>query len=92
VNRHQKRVVALGFVLLALLGLFPPWTQSLTAPTGFHKEVPLAYGFILSPPKTESEVYSVTLDVRRLAVSWAVVMFVIGGLVVLLQGSRKDQP
>jgi len=91
VNRHQKRVVALGLVLLALLGLFPPWRQSVTAPTGFHKEVPLAYGFILSPPRTESEVYSVTLDLRRLAVEWAVVTFIVGGLVVLLHTVRQDR-
>jgi hypothetical protein len=82
----------LGLVLLGLLGLFPPWTKSVTAPTGFHKEVPLAYGFILSPPEPESEIYSVTLDVRRLTVSWAVVVFIVGGLVVLLHGARKDQP
>ncbi len=82
----------LGLVLLALLGLFPPWTQSITAPTGFRKEVPLAYGFILSPPEPQSEIYSVTLDFRRLAVSWAVVMFVVGGVVVLLHGVRNDQP
>ncbi len=84
--------MVLGLVLLALLGLFPPWTQSITAPTGYHQEKPLGYGFILSPPQPESGVYSVTLDFRRLAVSWAVVTFVIGGLVVLLRGARKDQP
>ncbi len=55
-NRSQKRVAVLGLVLLALLGLFPPWTQSVTALTGFHKEVPLAYGFILSPPEPRSEI------------------------------------
>jgi len=84
--------VVLGLVLLALLGLFPPWTQSVTAPTGFHKEVPLAYGFILSPPEPGSEIYSVTLDFRRLAVSWAVVVFVVGALVLVLRRARTDQP
>jgi hypothetical protein len=89
VNRHQRRVAALGLVLLALLGLFPPWAQSVTAPGGFHKELPLAYAFILKPPQPQSDLYSVTLDFRRLAVSWAVVMFVVGGLVVLLHGARE---
>lgn len=82
----------LGLALLALLGLFPPWTQSITAPGGFHKELPVAYTFILKPPEPQSNLYSVALDFRRLAVSWAVVAFVVGGLVVLLHGAQKDQP
>ena len=87
-TREQRVAIVLGLVLLALLGLFPPWTDSLTAPMGYHQELPSGYRFLFSPPRPFDDRHSITLDLKRLAVSWTVVLLLISvqsrGMVLLL--------
>ena len=90
-TRQEKAAVVLGLVLLALFGLFPPWTESVTAPTGYHQELPRGYGFLFSPPHPNDDAYSITLDRKRLAASWAVVVLLTGVVVVLLHSSQATQ-
>ena len=78
-------------VLLALLGLFPPWTDSLTAPMGYHQELPSGYHFLFSTPRPFDDRHSITLDLKRLAVSWTVVLLLTGVIVVLLHSSSAAQ-
>src|SRR6266571_3970404 len=88
-NRKQRVAIVLGLVLLALLGLFPPWTDSLTAPMGYHQELPSGYRFLFSPPRPFDDRHSITLDLKRLAVSWTVVLLLTGVIVVLLHSSSS---
>jgi hypothetical protein len=90
-NRKQRVAIVLGLVLLALLGLFPPWTDSLTAPMGYHQELPSGYHFLFSTPRPFDDRHSITLDLKRLTVSWTVVLLLTGVIVVLLHSSSSAQ-
>jgi len=72
-NDKQRKIVIVGVVLFVLMGLFPPWTYTLDAPS-VHREKPAGYALIISPPGPEKHApaYGVRIDISRLIVQWLV--------------------
>lgn len=87
-NKKQMCVLWPGIVLVAWMGLFPPWIYTYHSGS-VHSEKSAGYSLILDPPSPErsSNNYGgVRLDVSRLAVQLVVVCFVTGGLIASLRG------
>jgi hypothetical protein len=73
VNRKQRVCLTVGFLLLVLATLFPPWKVS-----GGRYASSSSYGFLFSPPYSGA-----TIDVPRLQVEWALVALATAGLFLL---------
>lgn len=75
INEKQRKVVIVGIVLFILMGLFPPWTYTLSAHS-IKREKPAGYALIISSPEPEknSMVFGVKIDVPRLIIQWIVLV------------------
>lgn len=89
-NNKQRIVIAIGVVIILIMGLFPPWVATLDRN---HREYPGDYGLIFSPPDvTDVESgYGVHLDISRLIVQWVTVILVVAGIVLILRDKRNGE-
>lgn len=76
-NAKQKQVVMIGIVLIALMGLIPPWTCQFRV--GEFKAG--GYAFIFDPPSGGPCFIGAEVNISRLLVQWLGVCLVAGGLV-----------
>lgn len=74
-NRKQRACIVAGFLLVLLMILFPPWKYARSASS---------YGFLFA-----REAYG-ELDLTRLLVEWLLVVFVTGGMVLMLRESTTE--
>ena len=77
-NRKQQVVLWVGIAAFVLMGFFPPWHlsfQGIVVADGYHF-------FTYHGPGR-------VIDMRRLAVQWAVLVAVVGGLLVAFRGSAR---
>ncbi len=86
-NKAQKVVLGVGIGAIALMGLFPPWNLTF-AVRGLHSTTPAGYALISEPPALspdkDARFYTVSIDIPRLLIQWAIVAAVTGGLVLLI--------
>jgi hypothetical protein len=84
----QKKIISIALIIIILVGVIPPWKQSLTTEKYQH-EKPLGYGFIFYPPRLSDDfyAYSVSIDFSRLFLQWVVVILV-AGLLIFIKGRR----
>ena len=75
----QKKVVAVGLVIIAIMGLFPPWRATIRH-DGSYRSRPCGYSFILISPGSASGFESVQIDFSRLILQWLVVTAVFGAI------------
>ncbi|MBX9690974.1 MAG: hypothetical protein K2Z81_01220 [Cyanobacteria bacterium] len=75
-NKKQKLAFFLGILLVALMGVFPPWKEF--GPRG----APLQYAPIFAPPQSAKEKGPV-LDLIRLFLQIGITFMVAGGVVAL---------
>ena len=85
-NRAQKAVLSLGIAVVALMTMFPPWTQTITRTISNSAGVAMlhrAYGYgpIWAPPKG----VGFAVDFPLLLTQIAVTALVVGGIVWLLK-------
>jgi len=83
-NRKQRVRLTVGFLLLVVAALFPPWRYSDGSP-GFglprlpglsgSRSYSSSYGFLFNPPFG-----SATIELSRLAVEWALIALLTSGL------------
>ncbi|MCF7811598.1 hypothetical protein K9N50_11485 [bacterium] len=73
-NRKQKVVILVGICLFVLMGFFHPVTRNRHRVTGVYSQ---NYSCILSGKKT--------VDIKRLAIQWTMVIVATGGIVFLLK-------
>ena len=92
VSTTQRRIILAGVAVLALMGLFPPWTHTIRN-EGISSEEPAGYGFIAWPPpkKYDSATSGLKIDLSRLLIQWAVTIAATGSG-VLLTAKREDEP
>ena len=86
-NSKQKKVLWIGIVIVVLMGLFPPWTDTLE---GFRTE-PRGYVIIFKPPYSRGGAWGVQIDFQRLILQWLIVGFVIGGLLITSKNRKSEQ-
>jgi hypothetical protein len=84
-NRTQRIVLACGMAIMSLMGLFPPWLQSVNK-GDCVQDRPKGYASVFAPPEEISPWYS-TIDLKRLGVQEGAVLIGTIGL-VLLTGSK----
>lgn len=85
-------ISALGVFLLTCL--FPPWLNVLDVPYHAHQRKPAGYKFILLPPDSKGDPWSVEIDLKTLFVEWAALAAIAGAVwlvVVKPPWSRDDE-
>ena len=98
----RRAIVWLALAAIVAMGIYPPWIVTLTKdPVNdvFAGMTSTTYYWIFDPPKTPQWFWNyrqsgalqwfwkAEVDVRRLAVQWAVVVIVAGGLLWTLKSS-----
>ena len=89
-NKTQERIAWTGAILVMILGLFPPWLETISFTSGLvvgnygnsfggFKQTPLGYTLIFEPPKSTNVYASVSIDVTGLLISLGVVTLGVGG-------------
>lgn len=96
-NRAQKAALVIGVGAIALMGIFPPWNLTFDYHSeggrGSHSAKPAGYAPIYHPPKPPEAVYpvyTVSVDLSRLLIQWAIVAAVTGGLILILRSNTGD--
>lgn len=86
-NNKQRIILIIGVLLFALMGLFPPWINTLYGE--IHQVLPAGYAFIASPPNPKFLDGGVSLDISRLVVQWFILIVVTGFGLVVTKTERK---
>lgn len=71
-NAKQRRALLIGVIGFIAIGGFPPWKDTLPAPSGS----PLPFSPISMPPVVDG--HSIEIDVTRLAIMWILMVVVTG--------------
>jgi hypothetical protein len=89
-SRYQKQILIAGVLIFILMGIFPPWLQTIDTrgEYGRHGSKSVGYAFIMSPPTNDSWVLTTHLDISRLLVQW-VLVFVATGTGMFLTSAKK---
>lgn len=74
-NSKQKFVFLLGVVVIATMGLYPPWKEA--GPTG----LPVQYAPVFAPPTPLDASKGLEIDLKRLLLQVGVAAILAGGLV-----------
>ena len=82
--KTRRLVTVVVLLLVALMGLIPPWTKYTASPRGLNIEKPAGYSFIFAPPQPDGYYGSqgVKVDVKRLLIQWVIVCAVAGAYLV----------
>ncbi len=90
-NDRQRKVLCAGLVVMAVMGLFPPWVGTLNRGV-LHLRKDAGYGIIWAPPRPlEDDSYSVEIDVGRLVIQWAVAALAVA-CGFMFAGLRRSAP
>ena len=89
-NRRQKTVICVSVVLALLMGLFPPWTETVlrTGGIGYGWSKPIGYKLIFAPPESSEAYGGVKLDTSRLALQFSVLLLCSFGLLLLFRENK----
>jgi len=83
-NFDKKTIIYGSLLVIAMMGLVPPWKISITS--GDFTATRSAYGFILSPPfRGFGEIY-----LSKLIIQWVIVAIIAYGLIAYLK--QKEEP
>jgi len=89
-NKKQKIVILAGFLIIVIMGLFPPWNHKIYITTKRYIETYAGYGLIFSPPSTEEgEFWIARIDVVRLLFQWILVGIITIGLAIIFKDENK---
>ena len=91
VQYRKEIVVWVGIFLIALMGIFPPFSRTISGVGGTYIERGIGYYFILTQPNYEVENWQigVKLDISRLCVQWVTVAIVTGGLLYIFREKKR---
>jgi Type II secretion system (T2SS), protein E, N-terminal domain len=85
----RRQVLALAFVVLAALGLFPPWNFTFQAEHAARSRRPAPRALLFFPPSPRSGASNgVEIDLGRLGIEWLVVGAVASALLIVLRAWR----
>lgn len=92
-NLKQRTAICVGVILVVVLGVYPPWNQTLSArDAGLSVNIvrPGRYAWLWSPPEPSGQYWGVGLDLGRLLVGWVTVILTTGGLVFALRSKSSE--
>lgn len=93
-NWKQKICLWIGIAVIVLMGLFPPWVFQVKS-TYVNELVDAGYAFITNPPhylfRGDIKI-GASIELARLAVQWAIVAVITGGLIVTLADKKDKKP
>lgn len=81
-NKKQKKILWIGIIIIALMGMFPPYNYEVGFGFGGKKHV--SYDFFLSPPYHSSA----ELDFARLTIQWIIVSVLTAGAIYSTKESK----
>ena len=91
-SRIQQAVVGVAFLIIGLMCVYPPWTETKLVSRAVTLDNDAGYAFLFSPPYPfDSEISGVTLNVERLGVQVLGVIAVAGFAVISFVGPGKKK-
>lgn len=92
ISNKRHIIMWTGLVLIAGMGLCPPWKESLNV-RSVKAETPMTYYPIFSPPPKphNAPAYGVCIDTERLLIQWFIVALMTGGLMLTLGSSSAPR-
>ena len=86
-NVKQQKILRIGIIVMLLIGLFPPWIDTIYTEK-YNQETPRGYFLIFSPPEAHSYgVYGVKIDITRLVIQWLIA----GGVIYFLYYQARNK-
>lgn len=101
-NQKQKMTIWIGIAIVALIGLFPPWSSIQTIPTAggvIRSSRSAGHAFLFTPPVVLEphvkhnfpiDALDVELDTTRLVVELVFSLVLLVGLVLVLRDGRPN--
>lgn len=86
-NTKQKRVIFIGFLIIVIMGLFPPWNHKIYTSRRVI-ETYAGYGFIFYPPSLKGEDGIAKIDSIRLLFQWILATIITVGLTVICKDEK----
>lgn len=87
-----KKAVWAGIACLALLATYVPWKYTVHMPNRLYREEPAGYSFIFKPPQARRAGEGVQLDLPRVLIPMAVIVFATVVVFLLPNGARQSNP
>ena len=94
-NTLQRRIIITALVVLILMLLFPPWTDSFDAGNQYNHftySKPIGYAFIATPPSPSRNLGSIRVDLSRLAIQIVVIILITLLAMMLAKGRTAFFP
>ena len=89
-NSKQKIIAVIGIVIILISGLFPPW-KYIDNVAEAYREIPAGYYLIFAPPLPDEEgIYSIEIDMVRLAIQWITTLFIMAALLYITNKKKDD--
>jgi hypothetical protein len=90
----RRSILIAGLVALAVLTVYVPWTHTLRTwgEYGGSIERPAGYGFIFEPPEPVTRAWGVRIDLVRIAIPVAFVIFATAGGLMLTRPTSPSAP
>ena len=82
-KKNQKTALWIGIIVIALIGLFPPWVQMHEVEGPYKGKYDKGYSPIFAPPKSPAEI-----DISRLLIQWFIVAVIAAGAIVTLKDKK----
>jgi hypothetical protein len=92
-NKKQRKIILIGFVIVIVCCLFPPWVYYTFNAKGAYSESPAGYSLIIEPPEprhTYPPGNGVKLDVPRLLLQIFIISLSTGFGVFICQDKQKN--
>ena len=86
-NAKQQKILRIGIIVMLLIGLFPPWIDTLYTEK-YNAETPRGYSLLFSPPEAHTHgAYGIKIDITRLVIQWLLA----GGVIYLLYNQARNK-
>lgn len=97
-NRKQKTCLLVGILVIAAMGIYPPWVFRVDL-GGATLNRDYGYALIWEPPErqfnSQGNKYATIpdIDLGRLCVQWVVAVVITGGLIIVCKDTKpRDGP
>jgi len=93
----QKKIIAVGIIIGALMGLYPPWTINTTNNYNIFQRTEITrtesktYSWIFDPPKIYSgDTVNTAIDLTRLILQWIILGAITIGALIFIKNTNSN--